>query len=442
LGKDKKLNNLKSKIAKIKHHPKYNTILNWGKLISITGSSQIIVQAVGFASGILIIRFLTVAEYAFFTLGNTLLGVVLLLSDGGISAGVMAQGGKVWEDKKKLGIVVVTGLQMRKKFALVLLSIFLPISLYLLLHNGASWLTSIFILLAIIPAFFAALSDSLLEIPLKLNQIILPLQKNQITVSIGRLILVASTIFIFPLAYFMILADGASRIYGIFKIKKVTNIYADLSQMEDVLVKNEISLIVKRSLPGLIYYCFSAQISTWIISILGNNASIAQIGALGRISSVLSLVMVLFSTLIVPRFARIRNQPQKLLMYYLQIITFFVLMFLLIIGFVYLLSDQILWVLGENYQGLNAELILVIIGTTISMIMGAAIGLYVSRGWVLNYYISISSSLFPIIIGCFIFDLSTLKGVLYLNIFVAIIQMLVHVFYGYFKILKINTFNN
>lgn len=428
---------MKDILIKFKQHPKYDTIASWGKLISVTGSAQIIVHAVGFASGVLIIRLLPVQEYAFYTLANTVLGAMTILSDGGISTGVMAQGGKVWEDKQKLGKVLVTGLQMRKKFAVVSMVISLPILLYLLMHNGASWLTSFLIILSIIPAFLAALSDSLLEIPVKLNQSIVPLQKNQISVSLGRLLLVASTIFIFPFAYISILTGGISRIYGNIRLKKVANIFADTSQLEDVLVKNEISKIVKRSLPGLIYYCFSGQISIWIISIFGNATSIAQIGALGRITSVLSLLMVVFSILIVPRFARIQNQPQKLLRHYSEILFSFLIIFLFLVGFISLFSDQILWVLGINYKDLNNELILLIIGSSLTMIMAAALALYLSRGWILTYYISISASLFPIISGCYFFDISTLKGILHLNIFVALVQMVLHVFYGYYKIIKL-----
>lgn len=428
---------MKDILIKFKQHPKYDTIASWGKLISVTGSAQIIVHAVGFASGVLIIRLLPVQEYAFYTLANTVLGAMTILSDGGISTGVMAQGGKVWEDKQKLGKVLVTGLQMRKKFAVVSMVISLPILLYLLMHNGASWLTSFLIILSIIPAFLAALSDSLLEIPVKLNQSIVPLQKNQISVSLGRLLLVASTIFIFPFAYISILTGGISRIYGNIRLKKVANIFADTSQLEDVLVKNEISKIVKRSLPGLIYYCFSGQISIWIISIFGNATSIAQIGALGRITSVLSLLMVVFSILIVPRFARIQNQPQKLLRHYSEILFSFLIIFLFLVGFISLFSDQILWVLGNNYKDLNNELILLIIGSSLTMIMAAALALYLSRGWILTYYISISASLFPIISGCYFFDISTLKGILHLNIFVALVQMVLHVFYGYYKIIKL-----
>lgn len=425
-------------MIKFKDHPKYDTIVSWGKLISITGSAQVIVQGVGFFSGILIIRLLSVHEYAFYTLANTMLGAMSVLSDGGISTGVLAQGGKVWENKKELGKVLVTGLEMRKKFAVISLIVSLPILLYLLLHNGAGWMTSILIVLSIIPAFYATLSDSLLEIPLKLNQSILPLQRNQVIVGFGRLFMVASTIFLFPFAYLSILTSGLARIYGNIRLKKHTNVYADTSETEDPIVKKEISSIVKKSLPGLIYYCFSGQISTWIISIFGNPASIAQIGALGRISSIITLLMVIFSILIVPRFARIQNQPHKLLRYYTKILIGMTIILLLIVACTYLFSDQILWILGSNYKKLNIELVLLITGTAITTIMAAALQLALSRGWVLKYYISISGSLLPIIVSCFLFNISTLEGILYLNILVALVQMLVHVSYGYYKILELN----
>ncbi|MCR4031237.1 MULTISPECIES: lipopolysaccharide biosynthesis protein [Flavobacterium] len=429
---------MKDILIKFKDHPKYDTIVSWGKLISITGSAQVIVQGVGFFSGILIIRLLSVHEYAFYTLANTMLGAMSVLSDGGISTGVLAQGGKVWENKKELGKVLVTGLEMRKKFAAVSLFVSLPILLYLLLHNGAGWMTSVLIVLSIIPAFYATLSDSLLEIPLKLNQSILPLQRNQIIVGFGRLFMVASTIFLFPFAYLSILTSGIARIYGNIRLKKHTNVYADTSETEDPVIKKEITLIVKKSLPGLIYYCFSGQISTWIISIFGNPASIAQIGALGRISSIITLLMVVFSILIVPRFARIQNQPQKLLRYYTKILIGITILLFFIVVCTYLFSDQILWILGSNYKKLNIELVLLISGTAITTIMAAALQLALSRGWVLKYYISISGSLLPIILSCFLFNISTLEGILYLNILVALVQMLVHVSYGYYKILELN----
>src|SRR5690606_14307653 len=137
--------------------------MQWGKLLSVTAMAQIAVQALGMITGIFIIRLLPVEEYAYYTLANAMLGTMTILADGGIVSGVMAQGGKVWKDKEKLGIVLATGLHLRQRFAIGSLAVSLPILAYLLWQHGASALFIMLILLAIIPAFFSALSDSLLE---------------------------------------------------------------------------------------------------------------------------------------------------------------------------------------------------------------------------------------------------------------------------------------
>ena len=51
--------------TRFKTHRKYNSILNWSKLITITASAQFILQAVDFVYLILIIRLMPVLGYAF-----------------------------------------------------------------------------------------------------------------------------------------------------------------------------------------------------------------------------------------------------------------------------------------------------------------------------------------------------------------------------------------
>lgn len=425
---------MKQKISQLKAHPKYNHWMHWGKLISITGSAQVIVQAVGFVSGILIIRLLPTQEYALYTLANTMLGTMTILADSGISTGVMAQGGKVWQDKEKLGAVLATGLDLRRRFAIGSLIISTPILFYLLLHNGASWLMSLLIVLSLIPAFYAALSDSLLEIVPKLHQSILPLQKNQVTVGLGRLFLSAITLFVFPWTFVAILASGIPRIYGNVKLKKISSEFVNLTQHANTEVKEEILKLVKKNLPAAIYFCISGQISIWIISIFGNSTSIAQIGALGRVSMILNIVGALFSILIVPRFSRIQNQPLRLFSLFSKIIITSICIMVLIILGAHIFSNQLLWILGKNYSGLNSELDLLLIGNSLNLIMGVALTLTINRGWILTPIISISLNLLPTIIGCSIFDISTVKGVLLMNNLISLVQMLLYISYGYYKI--------
>ncbi len=424
-------------MIKITQHPKYDTFVTWGKLISITGSAQIIVQAVGFAAGILIIRSLPVQEYALYTLANTMLGTMTLLSDGGISTGVMAEGGKVWKDREKLGAVLAAGLDLRRKFAIGSLIFAIPILIYLLLHNGASWLMSILIVASLIPAFFAALFDSLLEIIPKLHQDILPLQKNQIMVGVIRLIITGLTVFIFPWTFVAILAGGIPRIYGNLKLRKVAEKFIDSEQAPDPIIKKEIISVVKRIMPGAIYYCISGQITIWLISIFGDTTSVAQIGALGRVSLLLGVFGTIFSTLLIPRFARQKNEFKLLLNQFLLNILFLVIICIFVVLGVSLLSTQFLWILGGQYSGLDSALVLNVTGSCLGLITGLLFSLSSSRGWLMNPYLYIVSNLLCILLGIVLFDISSLIGVLQFNIFISVIQTLIYSLYTLLKIYKL-----
>lgn len=428
---------MKEKLTKIKQHPKYNTILNWGKLISITGGAQVIVQAIGFVSGILIIRLLTVDEYALYTLANTMLGTMTVLADGGISTGVMSQGARVWQDKEKLGSVLATGLDLRRKFAFASLIIATPILIYLLLHNGASWLTSVLIVTSLIPAFFAALSDSLLEIVPKLHQNIVPLQKNQVVVSFYRLFLTGLTIFVFPWTFVVILVSGLSRIYGNIELRKIAYEFVDKNQQSNPMVQVEILKLVKNILPGSIYYCISGQITIWLISFFGKSEAVAHLGALGRFTVLLSLFTAIFGTLVIPRFARLIEKKELLLRRFFQILFSLIILLCFFVSLVNLFSKQLLWVLGSSYSGLESELVLSIVGSCISLIAGFSFSIYTSRGWVINPIISISISLISICLGVYLFDMATLNGVLIFNIFLATIQLVINSGYCIKKIISI-----
>ena len=412
---------------------KESSLLKWIKLISITGGAQAIVQLTGLLCGLLIIRLLPTKEYALYTLANTMLGTMSLLSDGGISTGVMALGGKVWEDKKKLGIVLATGFSLRKKFAIFSLIVAVPILAYLLLHHGASILTTVLIITALIPAFYAALSDSLLEIILKLHQDIKPLQENQIKVSVLRLTINSLTVFLFPFTFIAIWAAGIPRILGNIKLRKIAGKFTETSNEIDLGVQKEIFKIVKRILPGAIYYCLAGQLTVWLISVFGNTTNIADVGALGRLSMLLGVISTMFSILIVPRFARTKESGKALLKRYLFILVTMLVILSGITFIVMLFPSQLLWILGNKYANLEKELVYVMIGSCANVLMGLALSLYTSRGWVINPVYAIILSVLPIISGIFIFDLTKISGVLKLNIFIAVSEFMIHFVFGFFK---------
>ena len=393
------------------NHPHYNKVKHWGKLIFITGSAQVIVQVIGLVSGILVIRLLPVEEYALYTLANTMLGTMTVLSDGGISNGVMALGGKVWEDKTKLGVVVSTGLDLRRKFAIGALAVSVPILCYLLMHHGASWITTILIAASLIPAFYAALSDNLLQIAPKLHQAITPLQKNQINVSIGRLLLTGLTLFAFPWAFVAILASGIPRIWGNFKLRKISNNFADHEQLPGVEERKELLKTVKRILPSAIYFAFSGQITIWLISIFGETTSIAQIGALGRLAVIFTLATSIVQMLIIPRFSRLQNERRLIIKNFVRVELLLFVVAIIMVLIAKIFSNQFLWVLGIDYFGLNKELLFIMISGSINFVGMCTNGLLMARNIVMSPIIYLPLIIFIQIIILFFVPLNNIIGV-------------------------------
>ena len=414
--------------------PLFLKVVEWIKLISITGSSQLLIQAIGLLSGILIIRLLPTQEYGFYTLANTMLGTMVVLADCGISNSVLAQGGKVWQDKQKLGVVLATGFDLRKKFAIVALLITIPVLIYLLIHHHASWLTSILIAASIIPAFLMVLSGNLLSVGPALHQSIVPVQKVQVGVSLGRIVLLTSTIFFFPWACLAILAAGLPQIWGNLKLRKISSDYANWSQKPDPEIQRNILNVVKRILPGSIYYCLSGQIVIWIIAVFGTTAAVAQIGALGRLSMVLNLLSAVFGVLIVPRFARLIKNDGLVLKRFLQIQLGLVTLFIGVVLLVSLFPTQVLWILGKSYSSLGKELVLSVAGSCVSMLAGLLFTLSTSRNWIINPLISIPLTILAIIVAILLINISSLAGVLKFNLFVSAVEVLIYFSYCLIKI--------
>lgn len=414
----------------------YDKALHWAKLISVTGGTQVAVQAIGFISGILVIRLLPTQEYALYTLTNTMLGTMILLADGGISTSVMAQGGKVWQNRERLGMVLATGFALRKKFAIVSLGIAIPALLFLLRHHQASWPMAIWLVLALIPAFFSSLSGTLLEIVPKLNQHVIPLQRIQLGNYAGRLGLLVLNLFTFPWAPVAILAAGLPQLWANKQLRTLSGKFAVHTQQTDPTVHREIVKNVKRLLPDAIYYCIWCQFAVWLISFFGSTEAVAHLGALGRLAVALTLFSVMFSSLILPRFARLPDQRVLLLRQFVRIEVGLLITAVCIVAGVYVFSTQILWVLGPSYKNLAYEMTLMMIGKCLSFVATSSFLLCTSKGWVINPVVSISISIASFFCGIGFIDITSLRGIFMLDIFMAVVQVIMHITYAVMTIRK------
>ncbi|MBC7405382.1 MAG: polysaccharide biosynthesis protein [Cytophaga sp.] len=414
-------------------------IYHWLKLIVTTSSAQFIVQIFAFLCGIVVIRLLPIQEYALYTLANTMLGMMTLLADGGIATGVMFQGGKVWQDKVKLGKVIATGMFLRREFSLFSLVISIPILLCLLYRHNADWLMSGLIVTSLVITFLVTLSSSLLEIAPKINQDIAPLQKIQIITTAGRLILLVPTLFIYPLAAVAIICAGCTQFWSNLRMRKISDRYADRSQQPVPEIRNEIITTVKRVMPGALYYSISGQLTVWLISIFGTTEGVAQIGALSRLAVLLTILSVLIGSLIIPRYARLPINNKLLVRRFIQIQVILLVFTILITSLIWLFPHQILWILGKDYKDLSLELTVIAAGSCMGLLAGTAYGLNSVRNLFVPPLVIWPFLIFAQILFLICFRVDT---ILMAGIYALVMQLLaylLHLSFGIFIMVKKNT---
>jgi O-antigen/teichoic acid export membrane protein len=399
-------------------------LFKWGKLLGVTGGAQLIIQATGFVCGIFILRVLSIEQYAFYTLANTMLGTMTVLADGGISTGVMAEGGKRWQDRRELGTILATGMHMRRQFAVGSLLVSVPILFYLLNDQGMVWWHSALLILCLTPTFLAALSGSLLQIVPKLHQDINELLKINVTINVVRLIVTIPLLLVFPYAALAVLASGVSQVGGNFQFRKLSLRKADWKTATSPEYRKKIMAVVKRILPGSIYYCISGQITVWLVAIFSSTESVAQIGALARLMVVLTVVRLSIEMVIVPRYARLPAVKKVIIVRFFQVLALIALLCAAIVGAVYLLPDLFLWILGNKYSDLQHEVVIMTMGSCLMLISGVAHMMSSSRGIIPNPYLFIATTIVgQVLLLAFVVDYTTLSGVLWFAVFSAMVNI-------------------
>lgn len=367
--------------------------LNWFKLLSVTGGGQGLVQLIGFITGIVVIRFLSVDQYAFYTLANTMLGTMGILANGGIAAGVMVQGGKVWQNRERLGAVVACGIQLRRTFAFFSFAVAGPVLVWLLLRNGASWWVALGIAAAVVPAFVATLSSRIFNTPLRLHQQVWPLQRISVGANLLRLAGTLPVLFAWPAAIGALLVNGLAEIFANLRLRSAAAPYADFRAAPDPETRTHIVAMVRRVLPNAIYFSFSSQLGVFLVSFFGSAVAIAELGALSRIGMALALVKAVVMTLIVPRFTKLLEESPLVVRRFSQVQGMLWILAGPLLLLVYFFANPILWILGPEYAGLQWELLLMTAGSLVALAAFTTERLNESRGWVIPPHFFIPAAL-------------------------------------------------
>ena len=388
---------------------------------------QAVVQIIAFSSGILLVRWLPQREYAYFTIANAMQATLMLLADLGIGTGLISIGGRVWQDRHRFGELINTGLVVRKKLALLSIVVVAPILYAMLARNGASSLYTLLLIALVLLGFSFQLSIDVFSVVPRLHSDIGRIQKIDLTCATTRFLLIVGLIYLFTVAGLAVAIASASFLLQYFLLRAYAAKVVDLNAPENPEDRREIVRLIKQLAANSLFYSFQGQITIFLISFFGRHAgSVAEVGALGRLAMIFTVLTNLLINIFVPAFARCQDKS-KLRLLYLAIVGGVILFSGAVLGGAAIFPNEFLFVLGNRYAHLQRELLLMVGVAVIYAIAGTLWLLNSSKAWVTGAWLYIPLTLATQIALVPFTDFSTVAGVLVFNLISGVPSLLLNV---------------
>lgn len=394
-------------------------------------SIQVLVQMIGFASGILLVRRMEQHEYGLFTIANTMQGTINVLADIGISIGLVSIGGRVWQDGHRFGELIQTGLRLRRKLAVAAVLGVTPLLYYMLVKNGASVVYAIILIAAVLGGLYVQLSLGVLEAVPRLRSDIHQIQRIDFTGSVVRLTILVILAFVFLNAGAAVFVGSGALLLQYLLLRRYAREVVDLKAGENPEDRKAMIGFIRSQAPNAIFFCLQGQITILLITIFGHRATaVAEVGALGRLAMIFAVLGNLITNIFAPAFARCQ-ETRRLGWLYAGIVGSVAGFSLLILGGAALLPNQFLFVLGNKYSHLQHELLLMVGGATLNMLASTLWALNASRAWIVGSWLYIPLTLGTQLLLIPFIDFSTVTGVLTFNLFSVIPSLLLNIGLSY-----------
>jgi O-antigen/teichoic acid export membrane protein len=417
---------------------KHRRLIEWTRLFAGYSCVQAVVQGLGFVAGIMIVRTLPREDYALFMIVNTIGPVMNMLSDNGVTSSLSAIGGKFWQDDARMGSLVRTAMILRHRLVLFSVLAVSPLLVWMLWRNHASPAIVAWLVPITLAGVYFQLNTGVLSVVISLRQQVGRMQVLAFAGVMSRLALIAMFAALGLLNAPLTVAVGTVALaFQFWLLKSWVQPQIAWAAPPDSGLRTDIVAIMKRQAPLTIYFCVAGQLGMWLISIFGNVQGVADVGALGRIGMIFTILITTTSAMVVPRFARCQD-PDRLRFLYARILLGFATLVALGAFLAWLAPGPLLWLLGSKYSQLGGLVWLAVLSTGIGSLAGLLYSLNVNKGWVPPASLVIPAEILTQVILCLIFDVSSVRGILLIGMLGPITPGLITLVVGLRK-LKSNT---
>ena len=389
---------------------------------------QSLLQVLNAVTGLLLVRWMPVEAYAQYTLANAFQVGAQQFVEFGLGGALVALVGSDTTNRERLGRLVAAGMGLRRKMVWIVGTVAVIVFPVWFASKGWPLGTGLFLTLTILGYIVASGLQVYYSPPLAIHRELGAIYRISIASSAARLAANAATHFAgllsAPAVSFLNLATYAASGW---RLKKASRRHLVPPSGPVESERRELLDYARPILPGVVFAAFQNQVSVFVAALFGAGETIAEVGALGRLALILSLLSAANGQLIAPFIAR---QPRSLLQgRYLLVVALATFAALGIFGAVWLFPGFFLSLLGPNYSDVGSALLLMVAGSSIGYLNGVLWTLNSSRKWIFSWmpWVSIPGTL-AIQAACVMhFDMSTSEGVFAMGLIVSVFILLTRV---------------
>jgi len=394
------------------------------RLLKVGGfaSAQLVVQVLGFASGIALVHFMEPTQYGHYTLAVSMVGLASVLLDLGLSTAVLAKGGPLHNDPGALGGLVADAFVIQRLLMLLGALVLAPVFGAMFIRQGLAWPEMLVLAVLALGCGVFNVRNAVSMSLVRLRGDLAMQQRTDVGVNAVRAVLVVAAGLIFLDARVAVLLNLAAAVAVFVLLKSYLAKHVAPSPVAACTHRAGLWDFIRRQAPNSIYYCVLGQISVWLVGLFGSVERVAEVGALGRLAALFTVIGAVLSAMVLPYFAR-ASSAREMVSAFVALNGFFALLSAVLVAASLVWPHALLWILGKQYSGLVHELPWMVVASALSAWSTGLYGVGAARGWIVPSLLMIPLGIATVAVAAFAFDMSSVSGVFMMNSAVAMVSL-------------------
>lgn len=401
-------------------------VVFWVREASRFFSLQLVVTALNFFIGFLILRYLSKFDYAIYTAAVAILAIFTTATEVGINPAMNAIAGVHHENLREMGAMINTAIAFRTRVALMLAVPVIAYAFWQFWLLGVSWPLAALVIAIVAVGGAVQLQISILRVPILFAQRVIALQWIELKAAVAKVVLGIAVILIYPTVVTLIAVMSLVFIYNWRLISAgSSNLYDRTAPVREEYRK-KIALLFQRNFVNTLYWAFQGQILILLCALFASTDNVAEIGAMGKLTAIFMLLNQFVYSYFIPALAKL-EAPRAILRQSGMIILFYVTAAVPILTVTFIFPDLLLLILGEKYANLTELLPLFVSISVMTLFQGATYHLCGSRGWVRHFYVYTPIVILAQLILLYFLDLSSLREILYFDGVIVALSIIINV---------------